>query len=73
MKTFLVAAIVGVFATSSWAALNLNSSKSNVNRILHSASYLSASTNIGACRGTPVAPEVLPCPPPATGVETALR
>lgn len=47
MRTaFLAAAIVGLFATNSWAASNLNLSKSNINREFPRGQFVTASTNI---------------------------
>ena len=46
MKTsLLVGAIIGLFATSSWAASNLNLSKSNINRVSR-GTFVTASTDI---------------------------
>jgi hypothetical protein len=44
--TLLVGAIIGLFATSSWAASNLNLSKSNVNRVFPKGQFVTASSDI---------------------------
>jgi hypothetical protein len=47
MKTaLLVGATIGLFATSSWAASNLNLAKSNVNRAFPKGKFLTASVDI---------------------------
>ena len=45
-RTFLIGATVALFATTCWAASNLNLSKSNINREFPRGSYVSASANI---------------------------